>query len=112
MNLNTRSICYIDNREFPGTAALPSGPFGYQVTVYPKAISLVPNVMFLLNNWLADGVLVSFAADLVTRVLIWAAPPALSLLRYLRRELLGHRLSMSDVYCLSGCVLESFASPP
>ena len=112
MNLNTKSICYIDNREFPGTSALPSGPFGYGIIVYSKAINLVPNVMFLLNNWLADGVLVSFAAHLVTQILIWAAPSALSLLRYLRRELLGRRLSMPDVLRLSGYVLESSASLP
>ena len=68
MSLDLQSVSYIDNREFPGTDALPSGPYGYEGTVYAKAINLVPNLMFLLNNWLADGVLVSSASDSVTWV--------------------------------------------
>ena len=59
MNLNIQSISYIDNREFPGNDALPPGPLGYQYLIYSKAITIVPNLMFLLNNWLADGLLVS-----------------------------------------------------
>ena len=63
MTLNIQSISYIDNREFPGVGeVLPPGPLGYQFSIYSKAISIVPNVSFLLNNWLADGLLVSFAS--------------------------------------------------
>jgi hypothetical protein len=58
MNLNIQSISYVDNRAFPGSDAAPPGPFGYQFTLYPKPISFIPNFMFLLNNWLADGLLV------------------------------------------------------
>lgn len=58
MNLDVQSISYIDNRDFPGNDALPPGPLGYQTLIYSKAISVVPNLMFLLNNWLADGLLV------------------------------------------------------
>ena len=59
MNLNVQSISFIDNREFPGVeGVLPPGPLGYQFFIYSKALSVIPNVMFLLNNWLADGLLV------------------------------------------------------
>ena len=59
MNLNVQSISFIDNREFPGVeGVLPPGPLGYQFFIYSKALSVVPNLMFLLNNWLADGLLV------------------------------------------------------
>lgn len=60
MNLDIQSISFIDNREFPGIVGiLPPGPLGYQFLIYSKVISIVPNIMFLLNNWLADGFLVS-----------------------------------------------------
>ena len=60
INLDLQSISYIDSREFPGVdGAFPSGPIGYQVLIYTKAISLVDTIMFILNNWLADGLLVS-----------------------------------------------------
>ena len=59
-NLHNESVSYIDNREFPGIGGvLPPGPLGYQKFVDPKAIVVVPNLMFFLNNWLADGLLVS-----------------------------------------------------
>lgn len=62
MNLDVQSISYIDNREYPGEGnTIPPGPLGYQYLVYSRAISVVPNLMFLLNNWLADGLLVSFS---------------------------------------------------
>ena len=62
-NLAIQSISYIDNRGFPGMDSvgpvLPPGPLGYQFLIYSKAISIVRSLMFLLNNWLADGLLVS-----------------------------------------------------
>ena len=59
-NLHVQSASYIDNREFPGIdGLLPPGSYGYQLLIAPEALSTVPNVMFLLNNWLADGLLVS-----------------------------------------------------
>jgi hypothetical protein len=58
--LDILSICYIDGREFPGGGeVLPPGPLGYRFSIYPKPLAIVPNVLFLLNNWLADGLLVS-----------------------------------------------------
>jgi len=60
MNLDIESIAHIDNRNFPGTTgAEPPGPAGYLVSLYPKAINIVPNVAFAVSNWLADGFLVS-----------------------------------------------------
>jgi hypothetical protein len=67
MNDNIQSISWIDNREFPGVeGVLPPGPLGYQFFIYHNVISIIPNLMFLLNNWLADGLLVgpSFNAAL------------------------------------------------
>lgn len=59
-SLHLQSISYIDNRAFPGVDGLvPPGPLGYQLLIYSTAINIVPNVMVLLNNWLADGLLVS-----------------------------------------------------
>jgi len=57
LNLDIQSISYIDDREFPGNDALPPGPLGYQYLIYSKPISIAANLMFLLNNWLADGLL-------------------------------------------------------
>ena len=59
MNLNLQSISYIDNREFPGNDQAPPGPLGYQWLIHNSGLSIVPNFMFMLNNWLADGLLVS-----------------------------------------------------
>ena len=62
MRLNVEAISYIDNRRFPGVGGvLPPGPLGYQWSIYSKTLSIVPDLMFLLNNWLADGLLVSFS---------------------------------------------------
>ena len=64
MNLNLQSISYIDNREFPGVGdVLPPGPLGYQWFMYSNALTIVPNLMFLLNNWMADGLLVGSLFD-------------------------------------------------
>jgi len=58
MNLNLQSISYIDNREYPGSGdVLPPGPLGYQWFMYSNVLTIVPNLMFLLNNWMADGLL-------------------------------------------------------
>ena len=64
MQLNIRSISYIDNREFPGVEdALPPGPLGYQSFIWSGPLSLTPSLMFALNNWLADGLLVGSFFD-------------------------------------------------
>jgi len=69
MNLHIQSISFIDNREFPGFPdLLPPGPLGYQFLIYSKVLSVVPNLMFLLNNWLADGFLVTFTSSSLIQV--------------------------------------------
>ena len=60
MGLNLQSISHVDNREFSADGQFPPGPLGYKEFIYTKAISLVPNSIFQLNQWLADGLLVSF----------------------------------------------------
>ena len=60
LGLNLQSMAYIDGREFRGGGEFPPGPMGYKLLIYAKAISLVPNITFYMNQWLADGLLVSF----------------------------------------------------
>jgi len=60
MDLDLLSISFIDNRDFPGVKGVfYPGPAGYREVVYFKAINVIPNATFPLNNWLADGLLVS-----------------------------------------------------
>ena len=111
LSLDVQSISYINDRNFPGfDGGRAPGPLGYQLLVSSEAINIVPNLMFILNQWLADGLLVScvfdpsFPSDLRELLL------ALSLLYHLFHELLGHRLSCLDVHRLFGYVLQSIAS--
>jgi len=58
--LHIQSNSFIDHREgHPTDVKLTSGPLNYQQAIRKRALGLVPNVMFSLNNWLADGLLVS-----------------------------------------------------
>ena len=57
VNLDIQSISFIDNREFTD-GGRPLGPVGYQESIRPTPLGLIPNVMFLLNYWFADGLLV------------------------------------------------------
>jgi hypothetical protein len=68
MSLNISSISYIDNRAFPGDETLSPGPFGYQTRITSKAISIVPNVLFLLNNCLADCLLVNEVSNSIPEI--------------------------------------------
>jgi hypothetical protein len=58
IGLNYPSIDYIDNRDFPGGDGLPPGPIGYSSGLNAEAAVIVLKVMFPLNQWLADGLLV------------------------------------------------------
>ena len=62
MNLHIQSISFIDNRQ-DGQGWPISGPLDYQFEIRQKALGFIPNVMFTLNNWLADGLLVSALFD-------------------------------------------------
>ena len=66
-NLELLSTSYIDHRDFVGYEGDVElrGPYAYQTSTNFKAISVIPRVAFRLNNWLADGLLVSFILDTV-----------------------------------------------
>ena len=74
MHLKTQSLSYVENREFPGAGPLPPGPLGYQYFTSYDPIEVFPKVMFPLNQWLADGLLVgpvsSFCRLVVDRSLL------------------------------------------
>ena len=108
ISLHIQSISYIDNRGFSGNEDVGApGPLGYQTLVFSEPINIVPNTMFLLNNWLADGLLVSSGSNLVAHVFNVAVVPALPLLHYLRQEPLGPRLPLPGVPRLFWYVLWS-----
>ena len=66
MGLNLGSISFIDNREFPGVdGVVAPGPLGYQVLINSSALRIVPSFMFLLNYWLAGGLLVGSLFNLI-----------------------------------------------
>ena len=65
LDLNVTSITYIDDREFPGNEEFPPGPIGWLRILGAKAIGTIFTVMFPLNQWLADGLLVSPVQDSV-----------------------------------------------
>ena len=56
MNLHIQFKSFTDNRQDYGRY---SRPLGYQNYTRVTILGLIPNVMFNLNNWLADGLLVS-----------------------------------------------------
>ena len=57
---NIQSICYINNRNFPGLdGVLPPGPHGYQQSTDAGVLNLIAYIAFLFNGWFADGLLVS-----------------------------------------------------
>ena len=66
IGLNDLSILYINTREFPGSHGIPPGPLGYKDVLVTEAASIFFNVMFPLNQWLADGLLVRPVLNLVT----------------------------------------------
>ena len=68
INFDYLSMDYINNREFPGNDEFPPGPVGYGNLLSPGATTTVLDAMFPLNQWLADGLLVSTILNLVTSV--------------------------------------------
>jgi len=70
MNLHIQSKSFIDKRQnyYQITSTIvSSGPLIYQVSIRTRGLALgyIPNIMFNLNNWLADGLLVSSLFDAV-----------------------------------------------
>ena len=68
MSLDILPIGYVNNREFPGTYQFPPGPNGYLVSRSSETILLIPTIFLFLNNWLADGLLVSPAPNSIYQV--------------------------------------------
>jgi hypothetical protein len=68
LNLDISSTAFVDNRAFSGINGSTPGPIGYQYLSYSQPTGIISTVMFLLNNWLADGLLVSLAHDSITQV--------------------------------------------
>ena len=61
IQFDIHSLCYIENRGFPGAGdALPPGPLGYHSFISSDALTVVHIILFFLNAWLADGLLVSY----------------------------------------------------
>ena len=56
VKLHILSISFIDNREFAN--GTPVGPYGYQVTTRSTLLGTTPNIVCVLNNLLAEGLLV------------------------------------------------------
>ena len=64
MQLDIQSISFIDNRKFPGLKGLaPPGPLGFQASSWSGPLILTPGLVYILTNWLADGLLVSSLFD-------------------------------------------------
>ena len=62
INLDIQAASYIDNRGYPGVEGeIPPGPFGYILALVTPGVAL--SAVFALNNWLADGLLVSSLFD-------------------------------------------------
>ena len=113
VGLNNESISYIDNREFSDVGSvLPPGPDGYQLSISREARSVVPNVMFFINSWLADGLLVSFCQCYVhPSGRLTPTSLALPLLCCLLHEPLGHRLPLPHVPRLDRYVFDFSTTP-
>ena len=108
--LHIESISYIDNRALPDLDGSGfSGPIAYNFLTFGEPISMVSVVTFILNNWLADGLLVGPVLNSVIQVSNLSFPPALPLLCYFFKELLGGRHPIPDVPGLFECVLASSA---
>ena len=63
IGLNYLSIEYIDSREFPGNNVYPPGPLGNDFFINSEALTTVSEVLFPLNQWLADGLLVGLISN-------------------------------------------------
>ena len=64
INLLILSNSFIDNcKDIPLTTISFSGPLHYQWDIRDTALGLILNIMFNLNNWLADALLVSSLFD-------------------------------------------------
>lgn len=62
-----RIISYVDNREFPGVEGeFPPGPYGF-LSERHGPTTPIGILMFPLNQWLADGLLVGIVQNMVVQ---------------------------------------------
>ena len=111
MSLDRQSATYVDNRNFPGIdGELPPGPLGYEVLGGSDPFIIIPNLTTMLNQWLADGLLVGSVSVSVNQISNVSSSQAVSLPHYLWHELLDYRFSMLPVLGLCWYVSESLTS--
>lgn len=69
MILNLRSLSFIDHRgtSIPGT---DSGDATYQTPAFDWINVFTPNIIFVVNSWLADGLLVSSVSSSLSICLV------------------------------------------
>ena len=63
ISLDTQSVAFIDNREFTDPNGALLGPLGYRAAIDFAVLGVIPYLMFILNNLLADGLLVGLLFD-------------------------------------------------
>jgi len=63
ITLHIQSVSFIDEREFTYLGIM-FGPLGYQSTIRRTVLGMFTTVMFVLNYWLADGLLVGSLFDI------------------------------------------------
>jgi hypothetical protein len=59
---------YINGRESPGGDGIPPGPYGYQYLPKFLAVRFISYSAVQMNQWLADGLLVSSTPNSATRI--------------------------------------------
>ena len=104
-------VSYINGRVFPGGDGIIPGPLGYQAVSKLAMIGGISCSGVQVNQWLVDGLLVSSMLNSAAQVLnLVRASTAVSLLRHLRHELLGHCFPVHTIPRFLGYVLEFSAS--
>ena len=70
IELNSQSFTYVDDRQFLDALYASYYSAGFFVPTYLERQTgeLTPNTLFVLNNWLADGLLVSLLFNQLTQV--------------------------------------------
>jgi hypothetical protein len=68
LQLVVQSFSYINNREFPGNHNYPPGPLAFWFPGFESTSLIVTAAILPLNQFLADGLLVSVVSNFVTQI--------------------------------------------